>query len=345
MDWERLKIAEDSSIRGAIERINEGAIQIGLVVDKTDLLLGTVTDGDIRRAILGGKNLEDNVVEIMSRNFTSVSESRNRETVLKLMRRDAIHHIPVVDHKGKIIGLHYLDELVRKFGRPNPVVLMAGGRGIRLRPLTEHSPKPMLHVGSRPILEIILENFVDQGFQNFYFSINYLKNQIKEYFGTGEKWGVAIDYLEEENELGTAGALSLLPVIPTHPVVVMNGDVLTSIDFDSLLKFHEELGALATIGLKHYDVEIPYGVVSVQDNLVTRIVEKPVRRYFVNAGIYVLNPSLLKLLPEGIAVDMPTVLDNAMEAGDKIGAFPLHEYWLDIGQHDQLEKAKGVYGD
>ncbi len=343
LNLQSIFISLETPLREVIAVIDRGAAQLALVIDSDQRLLGTVTDGDIRRGLLRGLTLDAPVENVMQRRFRYLSWTASESDALELMREKGLHQIPVLDAQGRIIRLFLLEELLRPQKRHNTVVLMAGGKGERLRPLTADCPKPMLPVGGRPMLEIILQQCVDAGFSRFFLSVNYLKQQIIEHFGDGSRWGVSVQYLEEETPLGTAGALSLLPKIPAHPLLVMNGDVLTRIDFRQLMNFHQEHGAEATMCVREHVTQIPYGVVQIDGDSVVGLQEKPALSHYVNAGIYVLNPSLLCLLQPGFACDMPALLERGRVNGALIGAFPIHEYWLDIGHPETLRRAHGEW--
>jgi len=334
-----------SSIRDAVQAIDLGSAQIALVVAADKRLLGTVTDGDVRRALLRGQGLDTPVTDIMNRHFRCLPSGSSAAAALAMMRREAVHQLPVIDAQGRVVDLFILDELLKQPPAwPNTVVIMAGGRGQRLQPLTYDCPKPMLPVGGKPMLQIVLEQCSAAGFTTFYVAVNYLKQQIQDYFGDGSRWKVMIRYLEETQALGTAGALSLLPETPHHPLLVMNGDVLTRVDFTRLLRFHQEQQSAATLCVREYATQIPYGVVRMEDMQVVELQEKPVLNHYVNAGIYVLNPELLELLPQPIhAYDMPQLLDAALTTGRRVTAFPIHEYWLDVGHREALEQANGEW--
>ena len=337
-------IAPTTSIREAIGVIDRGAAQIALVTDDDQRLLGTVTDGDIRRALLRGVALENPVEEIMFRNFRWLAATASESEALALMREQVLHQVPALDGEGRVVRLFLLEELLKPRTRPNPVLLMAGGEGRRLRPLTEETPKPMLQVGGKPMLERILEQCVEAGFREFWISVHYLKERIQDYFGDGARWEVSIRYLEEAEPMGTAGALGLLPERPAAPLLVMNGDVLTRVDFGSLLRFHEEHTSAATLCVREHATQIPYGVVQMDDTRVLRLEEKPVVSHYVNAGLYLLDPEILDLLPAAPeSCDMPTLFEKAMRTGLPVNAFPIHEYWLDVGHPETLERANGEW--
>lgn len=336
-------VRPDASLREVIEIIDRGAAQIALVADAENKLLGVITDGDIRRAMLRDESLMSFAENIMFRDFRSLPSAATEEGALAFMRRETLHQIPALDEQGRVVRLFLLEELIKPKKRPNPVVIMAGGEGKRLRPLTQDCPKPMLRVGGKPLLEIILEQLIDAGFQYFYLSVNYLKEQIQDHFGDGAGWHVHIDYLEETQPLGTGGALSLLPHKPSETLLVLNGDVLTRVDYSRLLRFHDEHQAAATMCVREHTTQIPYGVVRMDDLHVLMLEEKPVLSHYVNAGIYLLNPALLELVPHDRFFDMPQLLEKAMQNQHRVSAFPIHEYWLDVGHPETLERARGEW--
>ncbi len=342
---EKLLITPNATILTALERLGESQQQIVLVVDDDRKLLGTVVDGDIRRAILRRVPLESPISEAMNPTPVTAPPGAGRETILQIMREKQILHLPLVDDENRVTGLEVIASLLQKPTLTNWVVLMVGGKGDRLRPLTEKTPKPLLAVGGQPLLETILKNFIAQGFQKFFFSVNYKAEMIADYFKDGEKWGVEIDYIAEDEPLGTAGALSLLPEQPTEPVLVMNGDILTSVDFTQLMSFHDGANADATMCLREYDFEVPFGVAAVDGHQVTEISEKPVQSFFVNAGIYLLNPEVIARVPTGEFYDMPDLITSLLKGGQSVVAYPLREYWIDIGRLQDFEKAQRDYAD
>ena len=343
-DWKTVLIEPTCSIVEAIRVINQGAMQIGMVTGPDGRLLGTITDGDIRRAILDSHSLESPVETIMNRHPTTVGSTISRREIIGLMRRKALRQMPVVDEDGRVVDLKILMRLLDTDQRDNAVLLMAGGLGNRLRPMTEDCPKPLLKVGGRPILETIISNFKSQGFSNFWIATHYKGEMIEAYFGDGSESGVHIEYLREESQLGTAGALTLIPEKPRSPMIVMNGDVLTNIDFTQLLDFHLENRASATMCVRKYDFQVPYGVVGIAGNTITCIEEKPVHSFFVNAGIYVLDPDAVAMVPTGESFDMTQLFDVLIGSGKTTAAFPIHEYWLDVGRPDDFRQANGDYG-
>jgi dTDP-glucose pyrophosphorylase len=343
--WRSTLLRGAAPLAEAIRIIDASSKQICLVVDDEDRLLGTVTDGDVRRAILKAVPLDAPIERVMNPAPTTLAPEYVREDAVQLMRSKQLHQLPVVDIGGRVVGLVLIDDLMEEGRRAdNWVVLMAGGLGARLRPLTETVPKPMLKVGVKPLLETTLEGFVQQGFRRFYFSVNYLADKVKEYFGDGARWGCEIRYLEEKEQLGTAGALGLLPERPEKPLIVMNGDVLTKVNFGHLLDFHREHKAAATMCVREYDFRVPYGVVQLEGVRINGLVEKPVHSFFVNAGIYVIEPELLDSVPrDGRQFHMTHLFEKAFVAGRETAAFPIREYWIDIGQIDDLARANGDF--
>ncbi|MBT1443006.1 nucleotidyltransferase family protein [Shewanella sp. JM162201] len=339
--WNNVLIKPDNSIRDALEIINNEALRVALVIDANQHLVGVVTDGDIRRGILSDLSLEAPVSLVMNLSPTVAKVGATRKEIVELMERKSILAIPLVDDERKVIGLETLHSALHRPKHQNPVFLMAGGFGTRLRPLTDNCPKPMLKVGEKPILETLLNQFLKAGFNNIYISTHYMPEQITDYFGDGSAWGANIRYVHEETPLGTGGALGLLPEdIPELPLIMMNGDVLTKVDFQRLLEFHVNHDADATMCVREYDYQIPYGVVKGEGNRITSMVEKPTQRFFVNAGIYVLSPSVIHSVQKNHIIDMPTLLEQHMCERNNVLMFPIHEYWLDIGRMDDFNKAQ-----
>jgi len=339
--WKKIILKQAATMREAIDVLNIEALRIVLVVDSDERLVGTITDGDIRRALLKHSPMDTNLSELMNTEPTIANETDRRDQLLQRMHTLDLMQIPVVDKDGRVIGLETLQHLLEKKRYDNPVFLMAGGFGTRLRPLTEHTPKPMLNVGTKPILETILNQFIDAGFYNFFISTHYKAEIVHAHFGDGSEWNVSIQYVHEKEPLGTAGALGLLPKnLPDLPIVMMNGDLLTKVDFLELLSFHNEQGCDATMCVREYDFQVPYGVINASGHRITSIVEKPIQKFFVNAGIYVLNSSILEKIDGEGYLDMPYLLSQEIENHGLVNMFPLHEYWLDIGQMEQFEQAQ-----
>jgi len=343
--WKNILISPDTPLVGAIDIIDALGLQIALVINENGQLLGTVTDGDIRRAILKKLGLDTPVNQIMNRQPQFIHQHTSRENALLLMKSKKIRQIPVLDDDNRVVGLEIADELLKPSLRDNWVILMAGGLGKRLQPLTESCPKPLLKVGNKPVLETVLESFIEQGFRHFYIAVNYKAEMIIQHFGDGSQWNVEIRYLHERQQLGTAGALSLLPSQPDHPLLLMNGDILTKINFGQLLDFHQKNLTPATICIKEQYNQIPYGVVTIKQNRLQQIDEKPLQHFFINAGLYVFNPEILNLIPSDTYLDIPELIHRLMQNRQEIAVFPIREYWIDIGHIDDYEKANNEFAE
>jgi dTDP-glucose pyrophosphorylase len=339
-NWRSAIINSEQSIRQAMEAIDRSSLQIALVVDGNDRLLGTVTDGDIRRGLLRGLNLDSPAAQVMNPKPKVARQGMSRAEFIELLRRHDLHHLPLVDDSGRLVGLESDVELYEGAEKDNWVVLMAGGLGQRLRPLTDDMPKPLLPVGDRPLLEIIINRFTAQGFRKFYISVNYRADLVEAHFGDGAKFGAEIRYLREDQPLGTGGAVGLLPERPTSPFVVMNGDLLTTINFESLVDFHQQHGADLTLCVRRYSHQIPYGVAEIQGGEVVSITEKPNHECFISGGIYVLSPSVFDRLQPHRRVDMPDLMRELIADKARVTAFPVTEYWIDIGRIEDLERAR-----
>jgi dTDP-glucose pyrophosphorylase len=339
--WKNILISPESLIIEALKIIDNEALRVALVVDDKYHLVGVVTDGDVRRGILNGLALDSSVSNIMNTSPITASVNTPKKDLLKLMETRSILSVPLLED-GRVVGLETFHNSFVKEEYLNPVFIMAGGFGTRLRPLTDNCPKPMLKVGDKPILEILMRSFIKAGFVNFYISTHFMPKQIHEYFGNGSDLGVNIVYVHEDSPLGTGGALGLLPDdLPKNlPLIMINGDVLTTVDFKRLLAFHNENQADATMCVREYDYQVPYGVINGEGNKITSMVEKPIQRFFVNAGIYVVSPKVIQSVPENHKIDMPTLLEQHMQETDNILMFPIHEYWLDIGRMDDFKRAQ-----
>lgn len=341
-NWREIVVNESQTLLETMRVIDEASLQFAVVVDRDNHLLGTVTDGDIRRGILRGEGLEVSITSVMNVTPTTAKYGATLAKYKQLMKSKKLKQLPIVNEQNQIVDILFLDELQLPQNK-NQVVLMLGGLGTRLRPLTNEVPKPMLKVGSKPIVETIVEGFKQYGYTSFIFSVNYKKEVIQNYFQTGEAFGVQIDYIEEEKRMGTAGALSLIENRPVEPFFVMNGDLLTQVNFDQLMQFHVEQGALATMCVREYEYQVPYGVIETSGTDLIAIKEKPVHRSFVNAGIYVLSPKVFDYIPQDTFYDMPTLFEALIATGEKTSVFPIHEYWLDIGQVDDFQRANEKY--
>lgn len=339
--WEATLVDPATTIESAIATLDRVALRIVMVVDADRHLLGVVTDGDVRRALLRHLPLTTPVSAIMCATPRTATPAWTREQVLAVMDRYKFIQLPVVDEQNRVVGLETLHGLLKQARLDNPVFLMAGGFGTRLRPLTQDCPKPMLKVGEKPILELILESFINAGFHRFYISTHYMPELIRDHFGDGSRWGVSIRYVHEEAPLGTGGALGLLPHDEIDlPLFMMNGDLLTTLNFRSLLDFHQEHQGAATMCVYEYEYTVPYGVIESDGRRITSIVEKPVQQFFINAGIYLLAPELVRSVAAGHRIDMPALLEREIIAGREVNMFPIHEYWLDIGRMEDFQRAQ-----
>lgn len=342
-NYKNILLKQTSTIKEALKIIDSGAMQIAIVVDKEDKLIGTVTDGDIRRGLLNNLSLDDSIESIIFKTPTVAKVSDTKEEVLKKALSKKIHQIPIVDDENRVVGLKEIEELVKSQIKSNKVVLMVGGLGTRLRPLTDNTPKPMLKVGNKPILQTIVEKFAEYGYVNIVMCVNYKSHIIEDYFGDGSEFGVNIEYILEEERMGTAGALGLLEKLPIEPFFVMNGDLLTNINLEYLHEYHISNNSIATMCVREYDFQVPYGVVNLDNNKILSIEEKPVHKFFVSAGIYMLSPEALAYIPKNEFYDMPTLFEKLISEDKNTVSFPLREYWLDIGRVEEFEKANSEY--
>lgn len=343
-DWRKALLPLRSTIRDAISAIETGSLKIALVVDENEHLRGTVSDGDVRRGMLKGIQLDEAVDRIMNSKPHTVPPQMPPQAVLNLMSELHLHQMPVVEADGKLIGLQSIDDLIESPVDDTWVVLMAGGLGTRMKPITETIPKPMISVSGRPLIESIVNGFVSQGFRRFYFAVGYKAEMFRDHFGDGKRFGITIEYLRERERKGTAGALSLLPERPTSPFLVMNGDLLTNVNFRQLLDFHRQHQAAATMCVREYAYQIPFGVIETEQQRLVGVVEKPTRSVLVNAGIYALDPGVLDHIPADRMYDMTELFSDLVAAGRPTVVFPMREYWLDVGRVEDLERASVDYG-
>lgn len=344
-DWRKALLQIDATVQQAIRNLDATGLQIVLVHNADGTLAGTVTDGDIRRGLLRGLDMSSPLSTVLKTSPLIVPPEMSRNIVLMLMHANSFSAIPIVNAERRIVGLHLLNELLTPRTRPNLMVIMAGGRGARLRPHTEDCPKPLLPVGGKPMLEHIIERAKAEGFRRFVLSIHYLGHMIQDYFGDGGRWNVSIEYVSEASPLGTAGALGLLNPRPEAPFVVSNGDVLTDIRYAELLDFHGRHGAMATMAVRLHEWQHPFGVVRTQGVDIIGFEEKPISRSHVNAGIYVLEPGALAALNPGEPCDMPTLFGRLQERSSRTIVYPMHEPWLDVGRPKDLEQANGRSDD
>ena len=343
MQLEQFLVSPDTTVRASIDRLNQFATQILLVVNDDRQLLGTMTDGDVRRAILKRVNDETPVSAIMQPKPLTATKDWAPQKALSLMRVLRIHHIPVVDENGRVTGIFTEESLISQDELPNVAVLMVGGLGKRLGAMTSNCPKPMLNIGGKPILQTTVETLRDAGFRQFVFAVNYLAEKIEGHFGDGSAYGVSINYFQESEPLGTAGALRHIEISNNEPILVMNGDILTRVNFGHLLKYHYQNHAAATMCVREFNHEIPFGVVELDGHEISEIREKPTSSVFVNSGIYILNPESLDEIPAAGSFDMPSLFSLLREKQMATIAYPIQEYWADIGQPTDFAKAESEY--
>lgn len=338
--WRSALLPINSNLQRAILCLDASGLQIAIVISTDDRMVGTLTDGDIRRGLLRGLEMSSPVEDIIHREPLVVPPQWGRDIVLQLMQANKVRQLPVVDDERRVVGLHLWDDLLTPTQRPNSLVVMAGGRGTRLLPHTEHCPKPLLPVGGKPMLEHIIERAKAEGFHRFVLAIHYLGHMIEDHFRDGSKWQVEIEYLREQTPLGTAGALGLLRRRPHDPFVVTNGDVLTDIHYGELLDFHCRHRAAATMAVRQHEWQHPFGVVKTKGVDIVGFEEKPVSRSHINAGIYVLEPRALDLLGADEHCDMPMLFERLQQKAERAIVYPMHEPWLDVGRPDDLKLAR-----
>jgi dTDP-glucose pyrophosphorylase len=334
------KIQSDATIRDALEVIDAFAIGAVLVLDADAKLLGLLTDGDIRRALLGGASINDPVTPWISKNYVSVGRDVGRAEVLDLMQARLIDQVPVVDDAGKVMGVHLIHDIIGGRKLDNVAVIMAGGKGMRLRPITEYLPKPMIKVAGRPILERLVLHLVSYGITRIYLAVNYMSHVIEDHFGDGSRFGCSIEYLREEEPLGTGGSLSLLPEISDKPVLVMNGDLVMQANLEGLLSFHQEGGFYATMGVKPYRHEVPFGCVESESGRILTVQEKPSIDKLINAGLYVLSPEALASIPREF-FPITDLFESALVDEQPCGSFLIEDEWADVGRINDLHEAQG----
>ena len=342
-----LFVSSNSSIRDAITCLEDNNAKIALVVDDDKRLLDTITDGDVRRAILAGINLDDSGSSLRIRKNSSANYSKaitapiGTETsqLLKIIKERDVRHVPLVDDNDSVISLVTARELIANDILPIQAVVMAGGAGTRLRPLTEDVPKPMVNLGGRPMLERSIEQLRESGISRVMVTTHYKGELISDHFGDGDGFGVKIDYVQEDKPMGTAGALSQLEP-SDKPLLVMNGDILTRVDFRAMLDFHVDHNADMSVAVRTHEFIVPYGVMEIENERIIKVTEKPTINHFINAGIYLLNPDIARLVPESGYYDMTELINHLVAEGKKVISFPIREYWLDIGQHSDYEQAE-----
>lgn len=343
MDVTSYFLFKEEPIHNVLGLLESNDIKIVLVVDENDALVGTVTDGDIRRALLRGVDFKNPVHTIIAHKPRTMPSSASLADIKAQMHKELIEQMIIVDDQNKVVDIKTLDSVSEDAQKENWIVIMAGGLGKRLRPLTEEVPKPMLEVGGTPILEILINNFKKYGFHRFYISINYRGEMIRDYFGDGSKHGIEIRYIEEQEKLDTAGALSLIKERPKLPMFVINGDIVTSLNFVEMLKFHTEHKAAATMAIREYSIQVQYGVVDIDGYQIKSFQEKPTHKHYINAGVYLVEPDALNLLEPNKPCTMPDLFEKIKAQDQATFAFPIREYWLDVGRLEDYQKVNDEY--
>lgn len=338
MDINKLKLTPDSSIEEALKIVGKERVRLGIIVDKKDKFLGVISDSNIRKALIKGKNLQSKIKDIYTKNPITIKENTSKNELLKLSAKTDIYDFPVLNDKKEVISIKSISSLLNRQINSNFVIIMAGGLGTRLKELTKDTPKPMLKVGKKPILESIVQRLKEQNFENFIFCVNYKKQIIEDYFKKGKDFGIKISYIKERKKLGTAGALSLIKQDFKESFIVMNADILTELDFNDLLKAHKDAKALMSVCVREFEQQIPFGVIEQNKGFITNITEKPVQKFLVSAGIYVCAPEILELLNKNEYLDMPELIKLVMQKG-RVNTYLIHDYWIDIGRLDEFVKA------
>jgi len=334
-------ISPDASLIECMRSMDITGVGIALAVDSELRLIGTISDGDVRKALVKGYPLDSSITTHINRNCYYVLPTVPRAEVLDIMQARRFEQVPIVDEQGKVIGLHLLHDILGNIARPNWAVVMAGGKGMRLRPLTENIPKPMIRIAGRPLLERIILHLVSHGIRRIFLAVNHLAPMIEDYFKDGSKYGTKIEYLREDDPLGSGGAISLLPEIPEHPLLVMNGDLIVDTNFTDMIEFHSQNDFYATMGVYSYFHQVPFGCVEIQDNRLASLEEKPVIEKMVNAGIYVLSPLAVSAIPKNTHFPITMLFEDAIKNNLVCGTFSIEKEWLDVGSPQQLQQARG----
>lgn len=329
----------DSNIKCAMKCIDKNLTGAALVVDEERHVKGIITDGIIRRALLNGKKIEDSIDGIYNKKFKYVNKFLSKKKIKEFMLKYKIRQIPLLDEHGVLQDLYFLDDIISYEDKENYVFILAGGLGTRLRPLTEKIPKPMLKVGDKPILECIIEQFKEFGFRNFIISLNYKGEVIEEYFKNGKNFDVNIEYVRENKKLGTAGSIKLAEEKLDKPFIVINGDILTGIDFDALLNHHIENKFDVTVGARNYEMKVPYGVMVIEDFLIKSLEEKPEYTFYINGGVYCLSEKIVKYIPKDEEYNMTDLIEDVINNNGRSGVYQITEYWSDIGRLEDFKKA------
>ena len=332
-------VQKNTLISDAIKLLQDNEIKILVIVGKDSKLLGTITDGDIRRGLIKGITINNNCSEIMNKKPCYSLESDDKK-INRIIKIKQISHPILLDSSGKVVGI-YSELDLKKKSKENQVIIMAGGEGRRLMPLTINTPKPLLKINNKPIISMIVDRFINSGFSNISISVRYKSEMIIKFFKKNKYNGI-INFLKETKPLGTAGCLSLIKKNKNNsPVIVINGDVITNVNYDDLLDYHNKSKSLITLCVADYVSSIPFGIVKVRNHKVSNIEEKPVNRHLINAGIYVINPEVVKKMKDNGKIDMTDLISLYIKK-NKVSVFPLHESWIDIGSHDDYKRAQNI---
>ena len=340
LSWKSNLLSDNLKIIDAIKCIDRSGLKIVLVLNRKKKFIGTITDGDIRRGMLRGLKINSPIKSIINKKPYYLSDSKNDEAIYKLMIRHKIYQIPIVSKNKKVVGLKLLNNFNIQKDQKNTIIIMAGGKGKRMLPYTKNKPKPLLKIKDKPILEHILSKAKKEGFKNFIFTINYLGQKIKKYFNDGKKWNVKISYVKEKLPLGTVGGIKLIKPLPKEPIIVCNGDVISDIKFEDLLNFHIKNKAFATMAIKSYEIENPYGVVNLRGEKILNLDEKPVIKSNINVGVYIFNPEAINYIRKNESLDMNNFFDRLVKLNKRVLAYPVYESWADIGRPSDLKKIK-----
>lgn len=338
-------VAENSSLKEVLRLLGDSPIRMAIVLNASSQVSGIITDGDVRLGLLSGATLDTHAFEVMNTDFVFIGPESSAADASLILRRKGISHLPVIDDDKRLVGLFAAAAISKTTLIDNWVVIMAGGRGERLRPITDKIPKPLVKVAGKTLIDLVLEKCETEGFHHFFVSVNYLGDMIQSHLTTVKSDLVEIQFLREEAPLGTGGSLTLLPEIPSKPVLIMNSDVLHSVDLRKLIDFHESEESQITVCGRHFQTQIPFGVLESKDSKLISITEKPTYSHLVNAGIYVISPEVLQLLKKNVYADMPDLLSRAIGNGMKVSVFPVHEFWLDVGTPESLEEANSLLWD
>jgi dTDP-glucose pyrophosphorylase len=332
-------INENSTIKEAMKNIDKNLTGACLVINENNQLLGVVSDGDIRRAILNNHTINDRIDGIYSRNYKYMSKIESKKKVIEYMLKYKIRQMPILDENKRLEDLYFLDDIISYEPKDNYVFILAGGLGTRLRPLTEKTPKPMLKIGDKPMLQHIIEQFREYGFKNFIISLNYKGEIIEEFFKDGREFDINIEYIRETKKLGTAGSIALADDKLKKPFIVINGDILTGVDFDCFLNYHIDNDFKITAGVRNYEIKVPYGVMVAEGSIIKSIEEKPEYTFHINSGVYAVNPEVIKYIPKDQFYNMTDLITDVTKDNHKSGIYQITEYWTDIGQMEDYKRA------